>query len=157
MATIQKLTSLFGKTLKDRQGNKYQLISILRDDSGKPHKIIVENEDGMRSQRLASGKVRASAVTPRDILLKAPTGQRRATVNPFFDEDGIDDDEDDTFFTPRRTRRARYGSFVSPSNNLDDLEDDDFDINDLVDDGGPNFKSTKLSRGDVEITIKVKR
>lgn len=146
MATIQKLTSLFGKTLKDRQGNKYTLISILPDDEGRPARIVVENEEGMRSQRLASGKVRASAVTPRDILLKASTGQRRGLQNPFFDED----EDDDTFITPRR---ARYGSYVSPSNNIDSVEDEEeFDVFS----GGPN-STTKLSRGDVEITIRVKR
>lgn len=161
MATMQKLILMVGKVFRDRQGNLYKLITVIPDGLGRPERIVVENEStGKRSQRLASGKVKAGSNTPRDILLKPAQRQRRASIDlPWYeDEEDIDfDEEDDTFYTSpsfnsRRGSRARYGSYVTPSSsNLDFLDEDD--DNDL---GLPSLKTSR-SNGDVEITIKVKR
>ncbi len=139
--------------MKDRQGNKYTLVSIIPSTNGSVEKIVVENSDtGARSQRLANGRVRSTGVTPRDILLTAATRQRRAITNPFFEGLDEEDEDDEVFITKPRSGRARFGSFVTPD--LDFDSDDDFDIDDIV--RGPNSNSKTIKHGDIEITIKVK-
>lgn len=159
MVSMQKLTSLFGKQLKDRMGNLYRIVSVIPNDDGSVKKIIFENSNGNRSQRLPNGRVKAGGVSPRDILLTSPTRQRGAIMNPFFD--GLDDDgyvssqfediEDDIFMTSPR-KRPKFGTFVG-SGGLD-FDNDDIDLDDII--RGPNSSSKTMKHGDIEITIKVK-